>query len=100
MSCDTYTLRELNRRILRFFLPETKQIGDLLRSETMRPYSRRLIRTVVYSLATSNLLESWGGTSGTTYRTSHLGWVILLYLEDETLSTKGPNTGPTELHYD
>ena len=94
----TPALIELNRRILRFFLPESRQIGDLIRSEDMRPYSRRLIRTALYSLATSNLLETWGSTSGKTYRTSHLGWIVLQYLEPKRFDNKRTDKGSSALH--
>ena len=88
---DEQTLMALNQRILRFFLRETRSIGDLFRAEGMERYHRQSIRRAVAALAAANLLDRWGATSGTTYRTSHLGWIILLYLENESSSPKVKN---------
>ncbi len=92
--------QDLNRRILRFFLRETRSIGDLIHyCEGIEKYPRRLIRTVVYALEKSNLLDSWGATSGTTYRTSRLGWIILVSIESKSLADKSPRLGHSRIDY-
>ena len=97
---DEYTLKELNRRILRFFLRETKSIGDLLRADELKHYPPYLIRRSVYALTNSKLLDCWGATSGKNYRTAHLGWIILLYLENESFSDKSKESPRSGIQYE
>jgi hypothetical protein len=73
----------LQVRILRFFLTEAQQVGPMLTSLKVQPHNRRSVKKLVYALYLAGLLERWGATSGTTYRTSRLGYVVLVTLDED-----------------
>ncbi len=82
--------------VLRFFLAEAASVGDLLRRPEMQSYPRRKVRRFVHALATAGLLDHWGATSGTCYRTSRAGYLVLTVL-DETLAAKRAATRELEV---
>ncbi len=54
-----------------------------------RPYPHRLLRQMLYSLHHAGLLDKYGETSGTTYITTHLGYIVLVALRPhETFDDK------------
>lgn len=73
--------------VLRFFLEEAKAPGQLIALPDVKHYDRRWMRRFVQALALAGLLDRWGATSGTWYRTSHTGYIVLVTL-DEKLNTK------------
>ena len=89
---------ELRYALLRFFLPEARTIGDLVCHEGTRHHGRRRLRRLVYALTDAGLLDCWGCTSGRTYRTSHLGYVVLATLH-ECLDRKPHSPPHDEVHW-
>lgn len=87
MPTTTEEVQKLVGIILRHFLPEVGQTHKLRDDPELRRIPHHQLRRFVQALAWIGLLEKWGATSGTTYRTSHLGYVVLVTL-DETLPAK------------
>lgn len=82
-------LNPLRAEILRFFLVDgAKQTADLLHLPQMRPHNRRFLQRLIAGMALAGLLDTWGHTSGAWYSTSHLGYVVLVTLQHETLAVK------------
>lgn len=91
-------LNRLRLKALQFFLAEAQPSSEFLRLPVVRRHPRRWTRRFVQALALAGLLERWGATSGTWYRTSHLGYIVLVAL-NEMLTVNPKNrsrTGYTE----
>jgi hypothetical protein len=71
-------LDSLRYLVLRYFLENSGDAtGDLLLLSSIQAYPRKTVKQMVYSLAQAGLLDQWGSRSGTTYATSHLGYIVL-----------------------
>lgn len=78
---DDSSLNRLRVLILRHCLKEAIQVGELLERDGMRDFNRQVVINMVHACALAGLLDHWGATSGTTYRTSRVGWVVLTVIE-------------------
>jgi hypothetical protein len=85
---ETSELDLLRARILRFYLSEAQQTGPLIDQAELGHYDRRWLRKLIQALALAGLLDKFGGTSGTHYLTSRLGFIVLAALRDEDLTSK------------
>ncbi len=82
-------LHGLRAHILRFFMIDgAKPAYEFLLEPASQDYDPRAIRRLIYSMAQAGLLEQFGATSGTSYLTTRLGFVVLATLENEFLSRK------------
>jgi hypothetical protein len=81
-------LNALRARILRFYLSEAQQTGPLIDQVELRQYDRRWLRKLIQALALAGLLDKFGGTRGTHYLTSRLGFIVLAALRDEDSAAK------------
>ena len=69
--------------VLRFFLQNGAQgIGDLRCHPPVAGYSPRFLSDLVSAMLLCGLLDDYGATSGRTYYTSHLGWIVLATLDE------------------
>jgi hypothetical protein len=68
---------------LRFFLEHgARGIGELYTHEPVVDYTPRFLSQFVAALALCGLVHEYGLTSGKTYYTSRLGWIVLTTLHE------------------
>ena len=81
---NDHDLMLLRSRILRYFLQDgARQTSELLDQPDMQSYNPAWLRKLVYSLERAGLLDKFGTTSGAFYMTSHLGYIVLVTLNEE-----------------
>lgn len=76
---------ELNRLrllTLQFFLYEAQTPGSFLDLPEMKAYRRRWLRAFLQAMSLAGLLDRWGATAGRQYRTSHLGYIVMVVLDE------------------
>jgi len=77
---------------LRRFLPGAGTSYDLLTMPEFQTVADQSVSRLLYGMVYSGLLNRYGATSGRTYMTNRLGYVVLVTL-DESLRQKLRNGG-------